>query len=226
MTAVIYARFSPRRNEDTCESNETQIETCQEYCQQRGYDVGGIYEDRGLSGSTVERPGLWSAVDALDKGDVLVVRWLDRLSRDLCDSLLIERDVHKAGATIESTTGEGTWEDTPESELMRNFFRAMAKYDRQKIAARTKAAMLRHQRNGRRMSHKLPYGWQPDPNDPARMLKHDGEQAAIRRIVELADKKYNPRHIARVLASEGLLSRAGKVFRHSTVLRILKRVGD
>ncbi len=224
MTAVIYARFSPRRNEDTCESNETQIELCEAYCKQREYAVGGIFQDRALSGGTMERPGLFEAVDALCKGDVLVVRALDRLSRgSVLDSCLIEQDVHKAGATIESIAGEGTWDDSPESELIRTVLRGLARYARLKTAARTKAAMLRHQRNGRRMSAKIVYGQQIDPADPARTIPHEGEQAAIRRIVELADKKYNPRHIARVLASEGLLSRAGKRFSHSTVGRILKR---
>ena len=54
--------------------------------------------------------------------------------------------------------------------MIRNILHALAEYERKVISARTKAAMLRHIRNGRRMSHRLPYGWKADPNDDARML--------------------------------------------------------
>lgn len=223
MKAVIYARFSPRRNEDACESNETQIELCQDYCNRQQYSVGAVFQDKALSGDNEDRPGLWDAVDALSKGDVLVVYKLDRLARDVYLSCEIERAVTKQGARILSTTGEGTWDDKPEDEMIRGIVRVVAQYERKVIAARTKAAMLRHQRNGRRMSHRIPYGWQPDPNDPARMIEHEDEQAAVRRIAELAAKKYGPYQIAGKLAADGVLGRNGKRFGHSTVIRILKR---
>lgn len=225
MKAVIYARFSPRRNEDTCESNDTQIELCQAYCQRQGHTVGAIYQDKALSGDTEDRPGLWDAVDALRKGDVLVVYKLDRLARDVYLSCEIERAVEKRGARILSTTGEGTWNDSPEDEMIRGIIRVVAQYERKVMAARTKAAMLRHQRNGRRMSNRIPYGWMPDPDDPARMLKDEGEQAVVERIIELAGRKYNPRHIARTLAGEGVMARTGRMFGHNTILAILRRVG-
>ena len=223
MKAVIYARFSPRRNEDGCESNDTQIELCQAYCGRQKYPVGPIFQDKALSGDNEDRPGLWDAVDAISKGDVLVVYKLDRLARSVYLSHLIERAVLKVGGKIVSATGEGTWADTPEDELIRNILRAIAEYERKVIAARTKAAMLRHQRTGRRMSNLLPYGWQPDPDDPARMVKNGAEQGVIRKIVELAGLKFNSRQIARALEGDGHLSRNGKRFGHTTVLAILKR---
>ncbi len=221
--AVIYARFSPRRNAEKCESNDMQIETCRGYCERQGYTVRAVFEDKALSGDIEDRDGLWDAVDALKRGSVLVVWKLDRLARDVYLSCQIERDVAKRGASIVSTTGEGTWGDTPADELTRGIVNLFAQFEKRVTAARTKAAMLRHQRKGRRMSHNVPYGWRNDPNDPARMLKHDGEQEVIARMVELDGKKYNPRRIARILASEGFLTRTGKVFHHSVIAAVLNR---
>lgn len=223
--AVIYARYSPRRNAEKCESNDMQIETCRAYCEAQGYAVRAVFEDRALSGDIEDRDGLWDAVDALKRGDVLVVWKLDRLARDVYLSCQIERDVAKRGASILSTTGEGTWGDTAADELTRGIVNLFAQFEKRVTAARTKAAMLRHQRKGRRMSAKLPYGWKGDPDDPARMLKDEGEQAAIRRMLELHARKFNPRHIARVLLSEGIVSRTGGMFSHKTVMRILGRQG-
>lgn len=223
MKAVIYARFSPRRNGDACESNETQIELCQAYCNREKYPTGPVFQDRALSGGNEDRPGLWDAVDALGRGDVLVVYKLDRLVRDVYLSCQIERAVQKKGARILSATGEGTWNDSPEDEMIRGIVRVVDQYDRKVKAARTKAAMLRHQRKGRRMSHKLPYGCRSDPNDPARMLKHDGEQAVIQQMVALRRTGAGPRTIASVLAREGIRARNGKKFAHTTIIKILAR---
>ena len=158
MEAVIYARFSPRRNGDTCESNDTQIELCQAYCERQKYPVGPILQDRALSGDNEDRPGLWDAVEALSRGDVLVVYKLDRLARSVYLSHIIERAIRKKGCKIVSVTGEGTWGDSLEDEFLRNILRAMAEFERKANNARTKAAMLRHQRKGRRMSNITIYG--------------------------------------------------------------------
>ena len=180
---VIYARFSPRRNEDKCESIETQFELCRQYCQNNNIEIIGEFSDRALSGAEENRPGLWAAVDQLKRNYVLVTYRLDRLARSVYLSHLIERAVQKKKAAIISTAGEGTWKDTPEDELIRGFLRLLAEWERKTIAARTKAAMIRHQKNGRRMSCLPPYGWKIDPQNPKHLLKDKGEQVIINQII-------------------------------------------
>ncbi|KKK85931.1 hypothetical protein LCGC14_2768340, partial [marine sediment metagenome] len=91
--------------------------------------------------------------------------------------------------------------------------------------ARTKAAMLRHQRKGRRMSNITIYGQRRDPNDPARTLSHSGEQAVIQTMIKLDGSGMGPYAIASALARDGVVARSGKKFVHTTILRILKRNG-
>ena len=201
--AIIYARFSPRRNSDTCESIETQYDLCKAYCDKNGYKIINSFSDKALSGSDEDRPSLWAAIEVLKRNDVLVVYRLDRLARSVYLSDIIERTVKKKGASIISISGEGTWANSDEDWLVRKILQTLAEYERKVMAARTKAAMLRHQANGRRMSKEPPFGFCVDPDDPARLIQHLKEQQTIARIIELKQSDLTLRAICRQLKSEG-----------------------
>jgi site-specific DNA recombinase len=225
MNAVIYARFSPRRNSETCESIETQIELCKFWCEKQGHSVVGEHSDHALSGSEEDRPGLWDAIESLKRNMVLVVYRLDRLARSVYLSYIIEQAVHKRGAKIVSTSGEGTWQDTPEDELVRRILQALNEYERKVIAARTKASMLRHQANGRRMSDKTPFGMIRDPDDHLRMVECPEEQEIISKILQWHEAGQSFRAIARTLEDSGILCRDHAGWHHSLIQNILKRQG-
>ncbi|WP_442885621.1 recombinase family protein [Amaricoccus sp.] len=56
-----------------------------------------VYEDRGISGATADRPGLAAALARLEPGDVLVVWKLDRLGRSLFRLIEFLDGLGKAG---------------------------------------------------------------------------------------------------------------------------------
>ncbi|HRR83150.1 MAG TPA: recombinase family protein [Planctomycetota bacterium] len=224
MSAIIYTRFSPRRNEEGCESCETQLDVCRAWCDRSGIEVKATFEDRALSGADAERPGLWQAIDSLGRGDVLVVYRLDRLARNVYLSHVVEQAVAKRGASVRSASGEGTWNDAPEDRLIRNVLRALAEYEREVIAARTRVAMRRHQASGRRMSCHCPYGWRPDPHDPKRMVPDEAEQAGLDAIRRLSLTGATGREVVRELRRAGVVCR-GERWHPATVQRILRRMG-
>jgi len=80
-------------------------------------------------------------------------------------------------------------------------FSALAQLEREQIAERTSNAMLQHQSNGRRMTHaaRCPFGKQPDPLDPTRLVDHPGEQAAIAVILAAHSQGKGLKAIARFL---------------------------
>jgi putative DNA-invertase from lambdoid prophage Rac len=76
---IFYARVST--NEQTCDHQEQQA-------RQAGYDIDEVIADHGTSGVTTklsERPNGKRLFDMLRDGDVLVVRWVDRLGRNYQD---------------------------------------------------------------------------------------------------------------------------------------------
>ena len=222
--AVLYARFSPRRDEKKCKSIDTQLALCYSYCKKKALKILASYEDRALSGSEADRPGLWNAVEALKREYVLVVYRWDRLARDVYLSEIIQREVKKKGAAIEAVEG-GINGQTSEAVLVRQVLQAFAEYERKVIAARTKAAMLRHQAEGRLMGKIPPFGFAIDPEDSKRLVEIPKEQEVIKRIIRERQKDRGLREIGRELEKEGIPCRGHIHWHHSTIRKILRRAG-
>ncbi len=219
---ILYARFSPRPDAAESESNATQLELCRAHAARAGWRVAGEHQDDALSGDDLDRPGLWAAVEELKKGDILLVSKLDRLARSVYLAVDLERQAEAAGARIVSVAGEGTATNNPDDQLIRGIVQLLAQYQKRAQAARTRAAMQRHQAGGRRMSRadRCPLGWRPDPNDPKRMQKDPAEAAAIDRARALHSGGLSLRAICRQLAAEGLCLRGGH---HQAIARVLAR---
>jgi len=222
MKVILYARFSPRRDEDTSESNEAQFRQMRAWAEAEGHEVVGEFEDRAMSGSDARRPGLWAAVESTKRGYTLVVTELSRLARSMFDSVMAEAKLKKAGATYISLKGEGTWDDDPNQKLQRRILQAFAEWWVGNHADVTSARMNAHQNAGRRMSSICPYGWKQDPEDPARMLKEPHERAVITQIIRLRNQGHSLRGIASVLSDNGIRCRGGP-WHHGTIRNILRR---
>ena len=233
---IIYARFSPRKNAEDCESISAQFDFCRKWCRENNIEIVGEFADRALSGADEDRPQLWAAIAALERGYVLVVYRLDRLARSVYLSDIIERSINKKKASFLSISGEGTWSDSDEDWLIRKILQTLAEYECKVIGARTKAAMLRHQANGRLMGSIPRYGFMLDRADKRRILKSPYEQVVINQIKrlhkkglslrqiasELADLKYKPRKVKRTFRGKSV-SVKGK-WNPQTIRLILKRL--
>lgn len=230
--AVIYARFSPRRNAEECESIETQEHYCRQFCDKRGYEVVAVFADPDVSGSDENRQQLWDAIDALKRGYVLVTYKADRLARGVYLDEAIRRAVAKAGAVVEVVEGSPNG-DEPQEVLIRQVLAAFAEYERKVIAARTRAAMRRHQSCGRAMSKVAPFGTREgtpvqiiDSNGKAtirRTLEPDEtEQEILRLILSLHEMGESYRGIARTLSEKGYTPRGSK-WNHHLICSIVAR---
>ena len=216
---IIYARFSPRRHEEKSESIEAQVDFCRAWCEKNNVKVVGEFADRALSGGEEDRPELWAAIAALERNYVLVVYRLDRLARSVYLSDIIERAISRKKASFLSIAGEGTWSDSDEDFLIRKILQALAEYERKVIGARTKAAMLRHQANGRLMGSIPRYGFKLDPNNSRRVVKNPYERIIINQIKRLHDKGLSLRKIADELTNLKYKPRkVSKKFKGRTVL--------
>lgn len=239
MKAVIYARFSPRPNskqaktsdrkqDGECLTIEQQLAYCYKYCELREYTIVGEFEEPDTSAATLtKRPEFEKAVSLACKHKaILLGHRFDRLFRNVKDAIITAERIDRAGANLQTASGVIIDTTTAVGRMFFTVLAAIAQMLREDGAERTSAAMLYYQSQGRRMSHNLPYGWRTDPNDSARMLEHEGEQAVIQAMLELNGKGMGPYAIASALARNGVLARSGKKFSHTTILQILKRNGD
>ena len=93
--AAIYCRVSTEDQAERGTSLTDQQDRCTAFCQTESWIVAGLYVDDGISGATTERPELNRLLADARRGDFdrVVVTDPDRLSRDLVDGLIIERDL-------------------------------------------------------------------------------------------------------------------------------------
>lgn len=99
--AVIYARFSSHGQNE--QSIDGQIEECQQYCDQMGFNVVGVYHDNAISGKFDEKRSDFMQMIADSKEGLFqyIVVWkLDRFARNRYDSAIYKKDLSKHGIRV------------------------------------------------------------------------------------------------------------------------------
>ncbi len=215
-------------------SIQAQLESCRDYCARQDYKVVSEFYDEAMSGASLERPGLDEAIDALKRGDVLVVHMLDRLSRgDGGQWADIANRIAGKKARFESVSGEGTWgDDNPHQKLTRTVSAAVACFIRESGNLRTSQMMKEHQRLGRRMTAKsrVPFGSMVDPDDKSKLVANPDEQDIIGTIIATYNcvlqgphrgKGY--REVARRVNELGIKARNGGTIAHTLVAAVIRK---
>jgi len=234
---VIYARKSKGRMSDISESCDTQIEYCEKYAEFHKLEVIAVFRDDSISGvNTDNRPGFQQAVfKATKKQTLLMVYSLSRLSRNTRETLETVDKLLHAKADLCSVS-ENIDTSSAMGKMFYRMLAIMAEWERDVISERTSDAMIRHQRNGRRMSSLPPYGWAIDRDDPAKMTKDPYEQNIIDLCLEwraegdtllaicakLKKQGYKPRAV-REKRVEGRYSYHAGKWTHDKINRILYR---
>ncbi|MGD9896066.1 MAG: recombinase family protein [Candidatus Methylacidiphilaceae bacterium] len=116
-----------------------------------GVEPAQIYEDQA-SGKLEDRPGLTACLRSLRKGDTLVVWKLDRLGRDLRHLINTVHDLTGRGIGLKVLTGHGAAIDTTTAagKLVFGIFAALAEFERELIAERTRAGLASARARGRK----------------------------------------------------------------------------
>jgi len=160
--AVIYARVSGDDRSKEDRNLKSQLEMGREYAQEHSYTVVAelAEDDRGASGAEIDLPQLNQVREMARAGefDILVVREIDRLSRNLAKQLIIEQELKQAGVAIEYVLGE--YPDTPEGNFMKHVRATVAEFEREKVAERTMRGRQDKARAGYYVTRsRPPYGY-------------------------------------------------------------------
>jgi DNA invertase Pin-like site-specific DNA recombinase len=149
-----------------------------------GVDPSRIYEDRA-SGRQDDRPGLVACLKALQPGNTLVVWKLDRLGRDLKHLVTTVDDLRARNVGLKVLAGAGAQIDTTTANgrLFFGIFGALAEFERELIAERTRAGLTAARARGR-------LGGRPRKMDRATLRVA---------MAAMADPKVNAAEVARRL---------------------------
>ena len=217
IAVAIYARYSSDLQRDA--SIEDQIRLCEERARREGWRVHRHYTDHGISGASLERPGIRALLQDAQAGgfQVILAEALDRLSRGQADIATIYERMAFAGIRIVTLTeGEiGALHVGLKGTMNSIFLQDLAEKTRRGLRGRIEAG-----RSGGGNS----FGY-----DVVRRIGGDGlpvrgersineEQARIiRRIFAEYAAGNSPQAIAKQLNREGIPGPSGKAWGPSTI---------
>jgi site-specific DNA recombinase len=145
--AILYVCASAEEQARTGFSHAQQLEALREYAAREGYEVLEEVTDPGQSGASLERPGMDRVRDLVATGGVSVVlaQDRDRIAREPAYHYLLKREFEEHGTKIRALNDRG--DESPEGELTDGILDQLAKYERSKIAERSRrGSYARHAR--------------------------------------------------------------------------------
>lgn len=221
---VGYARVSTEEQAREGVSIAAQRSKLRAYAELHECELVEVLEDKGLSASTLERPGLERALELLRSGQVegLVVAKLDRLTRRTRDLLeLVEELCQERGLALVSIA-ENVDTTTASGRLMLTVLGALASWERETIQERTRDVLAHLRAEGVRMGA-AGLGWRY-----AEELDSEGRRVVVavpeekrieRRIRNLRGRGYSLRAIAARLEADGVPTKRGGTHWHAKVVR-------
>lgn len=184
--AVLYARVSKDDRSKDGRNLAGQVEMGQEYASEKGYRIVAELseDDRGASGADIDLPQLNRIREMARAGqfDILVVRELDRLSRNLAKQLIVEEELNRFGVRVEYVLAE--YDDTPEGRLQKHIRATIAEYEREKIKERmNRGKRLKVKAGSVIVAGRPPYGYRLLKDDKTMMLEVIEDQGRIIKII-------------------------------------------
>lgn len=177
------------------------------------------YDDGGVSGGTLERPGLKALMQDIEDGliDVVVVYKIDRLSRSLADFAKLVEVFDRTGVTFVSVTQQFNT-TTSMGRLTLNILLSFAQFEREVTAERIRDKFAASRKKGIWMGGVPPYGYRVEN----RKLIIDEEKAEhirwiFARFVEIGSAT----ELARQIDQRGLLTPNGNRIDKKYLYRLL-----
>lgn len=217
--AIGYVRCSTDAQAESALGLDAQRTAIAAAAARQGLPLTATFADEGVSGAAPlsERPGLSAAIEALKRGDVLIVAKRDRLGRDVIEVALIERLIQRKRAKVFSAANEGNGDDAA-ALLQRRLLDCFSEYERALIAQRTRAALRAKRARGERAGN-IPFGYRCV--DGVRLEPEPLEQRIFAVIAELRAAGVPLRRIADTLNADGHRTRSGSPWRFQYVANLV-----
>jgi len=212
---AVYTRKSSEEGlEQDFNSLQAQREECEAYIRSQRHEgwrlIEAPYDDGGLSGATMERPGLQRLLADIraSRVDTIVVYKVDRLTRSLADfAKMVELfDAHAVSFVAVTQQFNTT---TSMGRLTLNVLLSFAQFEREVTGERIRDKIAASEKKGMWMGGNVPLGY--DVRD-RKLLINPGEAGTVQRIFRRYVALGSVRRLKEELDSDGITSkpRAGK----------------
>lgn len=172
------------------------------------------YDDGGISGGTMERPGLQKMLDDIKAGkiDIVVVYKIDRLSRSMLDFLNMIRFFEEHKVSFVSVTQDLNT-DTAMGRLVLNVLQSFAQFEREISSERIRDKIALSKEKGMWMGGIVPIGY--DAQD-GKLVVNEDEKVTVNFIFKRFVETASTTQIVKDLKKHGFqtkprVSRRGRV---------------
>lgn len=224
LRCAIYTRKSSEEGlEQDFNSLHAQREACEAYIASQKSEgwalVRDQYNDGGISGGTLERPGLRRLLADVEDGlvDVVVVYKIDRLSRSLMDFSKLVEVFDRNGVTFVSVT-QSFNTTTSMGRLTLNILLSFAQFEREVTAERIRDKVKASRMKGMWMGGYVPLGY--DVVD-RKLVVNEEEAAKVRMVFERFVEVGSATVLARELRNDGFRSKQGALIDKGYLYRLL-----
>lgn len=159
---AIYVRVSTTNQAEEGYSIDGQIDSLEKYCEAMGWDVYNKYIDAGFSGGSLNRPEMTNLINDVKNGlfDTVLVYKLDRLSRNVRDTLYLIKDVFNTNKIDFVSIQENIDTSSAMGTLFLTLLSAIAEFEREQIKERMQLGKLGRAKSGKSMMwSKTSYGY-------------------------------------------------------------------
>ena len=224
LRCAIYTRKSSEEGlEQEFNSLHAQREACEAYIASQRSEgwalVRDQYDDGGISGGTLERPGLKQLLADIEDGlvDVVVVYKIDRLSRSLMDFSKLVEVFDRNGVTFVSVT-QSFNTTTSMGRLTLNILLSFAQFEREVTAERIRDKVKASRMKGMWMGGYVPLGY--DVRD-RKLVVNQEEAAKVRMVFERFVEVGSATVLAKELRHDGFRNKQGTLIDKGYLYRLL-----
>ncbi|CEG09701.1 DNA-invertase hin [Afipia felis] len=224
LRCAVYTRKSSEEGlEQEFNSLHAQREACEAYIASQKPEgwvlVPDRYDDGGISGATLERPGLRRLLADIEahRVDVVVVYKIDRLSRALMDFAKLVEVFDRNSVTFVSVT-QSFNTTTSMGRLTLNILLSFAQFEREVIGERIRDKFAASRKKGMWMGGFVPLGY--DVKD-RKLVINRAEAATVREIFERFIKIGSATTLVLTLRSEGISGKRGKLIDKGYIYKAL-----
>lgn len=233
INCAIYTRKSTEHGLDMeFNSLQNQEESCKAYILSQafnGWEYTKTYSDGGISGGTMERPGLQALLNDIRAGhiQVVVVYKVDRLSRSIIDFHKMMQEFDKYGCNFVSITQSF---DTSNSmgKLTLNMLLSFAQFEREVSAERVRDKIAASKAKGLWMGGTPPLGYDlkdkqliPNPQEMELVNLIFSKYLEMGNIQATADWMNQQGYRSKCWQTASGTMRGGHLFRYGSIQRIL-----
>lgn len=219
LKAVAYARFSSDLQRE--ESIEAQVRAIKAFAEQNGYTLLKVYIDRGISGTTDNRPQFQNMIDDAKSGqfDAIIVHKLDRFARNRADSAIYRKELEKHGVKLISVLEN--FDDSPEAVILQSVIEGYNEYYSKNLRREVMKGLKENALSCRHTGGTPCLGYDVDKST-MRLVINEYEAGAVRLIYKmyLANEGYTA--IINELNSKGYRTKRGVPFGKNSLYEILR----